>query len=57
MDSEMMDRFATMKKNLLAIRKDQLDNNTRLTTLQNSQLVDELSYQSMNTAKVVLKNL
>lgn len=52
-----MDRFATMKKNLLAIRKDQLDNNTRLTTLQNSQLVDELSYQSMNTAKVVLKNL
>lgn len=45
-----------MKNNLLSIRRDQMDNNTRITMLQNNQLLEELEYQSTNTQKIVHKN-
>jgi hypothetical protein len=54
---EMKDKFNDMKNNLLSIRREQLDNNTRLTLLQNHQLIEELEYQSSNTEKVVGKNI
>lgn len=41
-DIEMKDKFNDMKNNLLSIRREQLDNNTRLTLLQNHQLIQEL---------------
>ncbi len=53
----MKDKFKDMKNNLLSIRKEQLDNNTRLTLLQNHQLIQELEYQSVNTEKVVEQNI
>lgn len=53
----MKDKFNDMKNNLLSIRREQLDNNTRLTLLQNHQLIQELEYQSSNTEKVVDKNI
>lgn len=56
-DIEMKDKFNDMKNNLLSIRREQLDNNTRLTLLQNHQLIQELEYQSSNTEKVVDKNI
>ena len=49
---EMKDKFKDMKNSLLSIRREQLDNNTRLTMLQNHQLIQELEYQSINTEKV-----
>lgn len=53
----MMDKFRDMKNNLLSIRRDQLNNNTRLTILQNHQLIQQLEYQSLNTQKVVDRNV
>lgn len=53
---EMKDKMKDMKNDLLSIRREQLDNNTRLTLLQNHQLVQQLEYQSINTEKVVDKN-
>lgn len=41
-DIEMKDKFNDMKNNLLSIRREQLDNNTRLTLLQNHQLIQEI---------------
>jgi len=35
----MIDKFRDMKTNLLSIRKEQMSNNTRLTLLQNHQLI------------------
>lgn len=54
---EMKDKFKDMKNSLLSIRREQLDNNTRLTMLQNHQLIQELEYQSINTEKVVDRNV
>ncbi len=53
----MKDKFKDMKNSLLSIRREQLDNNTRLTMLQNHQLIQELEYQSINTEKVVDRNV
>lgn len=53
----MMDKFKDMKISLLSIRREQLDSNTRLTMLQNNQLIEELEYQSSNAAKIVARNL
>lgn len=39
---EMKDKMKDMKSSLLSIRREQLDNNTRLTLLQNHQLIQEL---------------
>lgn len=52
----MIDKFRDMKTNLLSIRKEQLSNNTRLTLLQNHQLIQELEYQSSKTEQVLVKN-
>jgi hypothetical protein len=38
----MIDKFRDMRNNLLEIKKEQLSNNTRLTLLQNHQLIQEL---------------
>ena len=57
MKKEMKDKFKDMKNSLLSIRREQLDNNTRLTMLQNHQLIQELEYQSINTEKVVDRNV
>jgi hypothetical protein len=56
-DAEMMDKIRSMKSNLLSIRRDQLDNNTRLTFLQNHQLIEELEYQSLNTQNIIDRNV
>lgn len=49
----MIDKFRDMRNNLLEIKKEQLSNNTRLTLLQNHQLIQELEYQSSHTSKIV----
>lgn len=56
-NKEMIDKFRDMRNNLLEIKKEQLSNNTRLTLLQNHQLIQELEYQSSHTSKIVEKNV
>jgi hypothetical protein len=53
----MIDKFRDMRNNLLEIKREQLSNNTRLTLLQNHQLIQELEFQSSSTEKVVDKNI
>jgi len=52
----MIDKFRDMKTSLLAIRREQLNNNTRLTLLQNHQLVHELELQSTQTEDIIKRN-
>lgn len=56
-NSALKDRVNDMKTELLSIRRDKLDSNTRLTMLQNHQLVQQLEYQSVNTDIVLEKNI
>lgn len=45
-----------MEKNLVSLKREQLETTTRLTMLQNHQLTSELEYQSKQTEKLIFKN-
>ena len=54
---EMLNKATEMRNRALEIRKEQLQVTTRLTFLQNDQLIRELEYQSSKTEAILSKNM
>ena len=54
--SEMMKNACKMRDEALLIRRGQLDTTTRITALQNDQLMRELEFQSNETQKIIREN-
>lgn len=46
---EMNHKIKDMERNLVSLKREQLETTTRLTMLQNHQLTSELEYQSKQT--------
>lgn len=55
-DAEMMSKACEMRNKALEIRREQLETTTRITFLQNDQLIRELEYQSSHTEKILSRN-
>ena len=51
-----MNKACEMRNKALEIRREQLDTSTRITFLQNDQLIREIEYQSSQTEKILSKN-